>query len=179
MINQKDNCRIRIVYLVLFYQYCLVLSLIHYSFVNFGNTVHSWYTFLTVFISCQIIPIQPFSSSSGLDNSKCCQFFGNNLCLHKEQQVIIVISDVIFHVMSESSLGVFWTKLSANGLHCTNFRFNWNSDGMNSQYFLSLLNSGFLDYNRPHAHHQPVVLQCAHEAGALPCPDCCHLALGI
>ena len=81
--------------------------------------------------------------------------------------------------MSESSLGVFWTKLSANGLHCTNFRFNWKSDGMNSQYFLSFLNSGFLDYNRPHAHHQPVVLQCAHEAGALPCPDCCHLALGI
>ena len=54
MTYQKNNRRIRIVYLVLFYQHCLVLSLIHYSFVNFGNTVHSWYTFLTVFISYQI-----------------------------------------------------------------------------------------------------------------------------
>ena len=45
MINQKDNRRIRIVYLVLFYQHCLVLSLIHYSFVNFGNCAQLVYVF--------------------------------------------------------------------------------------------------------------------------------------
>ena len=81
---------------IFFKQNCLVLSLIHYFFASFAQLVH-------LFDSYQIIPIWPFSSSSGLDNSKCCQFFGNNLCLHKEQQVIIVILDVIFHVMSESS----------------------------------------------------------------------------
>ena len=62
----------------------------------------------------------------------------------------------------------YFLEISDNGVKC------WIS-------IISLLmqSAGLVDHHRPHADHQPLVLQRLHEAGALSCPHRCHLALGL